>query len=418
MKQEKKVTKKQYNSFILIVLVFFIVVLGVVVGMNIKNTMNLRSILTDSVKSQLISISLAAREMIDVDDFMVYDNEDVAELPEYQAILARLRYLCESVGAQYIYALKKQGNDYVFVFDTDTEDEEIFIPYDLSSVHTIAFTGKEAADIMNVDDDYGSFNTGAVPIWHEGQVVGIICTDIEDEYLEASYNTAWNNAIMLIAILLVTMLVMLLIVIKLLRRIRDMQQKLQQMALYDNVTGLPNRQYLMDYLAKLTKGSKKVPFALFFIDLDNFKKVNDNAGHDAGDELLRHIAHYLDGALENAKAFRPSAGQLNIAARVGGDEFIQVVTEVENEEQAAKLAAMLLENFKSQHIDRYVEKYNVGMSIGVALYPYHSDNFHVLIKYADTAMYYAKYAGKNQYKVYSDEFSKEALPDPGTTDVR
>lgn len=186
-----------------------------------------------------------------------------------------------------------------------------------------------------------------------------------------------------------------------------MQTKLKRQALYDNVTNLPNRQYLMDYLARLTSGPEKTPFAILFIDLDNFKLVNDNAGHDAGDELLRHIAQYLDSSAENVKSFRPSAGQLNIAARVGGDEFIQVVNGVDNEEKAAEVARHLLDNFKSEHVDRYIDKYNVGMSIGVALYPFHSDNYHVLIKYADVAMYHAKHGGKNQYTIYTDEMSQE-----------
>ena len=407
MNRGKRMTKKQYGSVIVSVLLFFILVLAIVVGMNVKNTMNLRSILTDSVKSQLISVSLAAREIIDVDAFVAYDSADVAELTAYQSTLSRLRLLCDSVGAKYIYALKMQDGKYVFVFDTDSEDEEIFIDYELSPVHAVAFTGRNAADIMNVDDQYGSFNTGAVPIWHDGKVVGIICTDIKDEYLESSFATAFYNSVMLVCILSITMLVTLYAVIQLLNRLRAMQQKLQRQALYDHVTDLPNRQYLMDHLAKLTSAEVQKPFALLFIDLDNFKLVNDNAGHDAGDELLRHIAQYLDGALENTKSFRPSAGQLNIAARVGGDEFIQVVYGVETEKEAEERAVRLLENFKSQHLDRFIEKYGVGLSIGVALYPYHSDNYHVIIKYADMAMYAAKQAGKNQYRIYSDELNQE-----------
>lgn len=391
------------------VLAFFVLVLAVVVGMNVKNTMNLRSILADSVKSQLLSVSMAAREMIDVDDFIRYDSADAAALPEYQATLSRLRLLCDGVGAKYIYALKMQGDRYVFVFDTDSEDEEIFISYDLSPVHAAAFAGRNAADILNVEDEYGSFNTGAVPIWNKGQVVGIVCTDIKDEYMESSLTTAFYNSTMLVCMLAVTMLVTFVAVVQLLNRLKGMQQKLQRQALYDTVTDLPNRQYLMEHLAKLTSAAAQKPFALFFIDLDNFKTVNDNAGHDAGDELLRHIAQYLDGALEDTKSFRPAAGQLNIAARVGGDEFIQVVHGVETEERAGEIATRLLGNFKNQYLDRYIEKYAVGMSVGVALYPYHANNYHVIIKYADMAMYAAKQAGKNQYRIYSDELNREVL---------
>ena len=146
--------------------------------------------------------------------------------------------------------------------------------------------------------------------------------------------------------------------------------------------------------------------------------MNDNAGHDAGDALLRHIAQYLDGALENTKSFRPAAGQLNIAARVGGDEFIQVVHGVETEEKAREIAIRLLGNFKNQYLDRFIEKYAVGLSVGVALYPYHSDNYHVIIKYADMAMYAAKQAGKNQYRLYSDELNRAVPADGGTNTER
>ena len=412
MTKEDAAMKRQHNIIIIIVLAFFMLVLAIVVGMNVKNTMNLRSILTDSVKSQLISTSIAAREMIEVDAFVGYEDASVAGQRGYQDTLSRLRALCDSVGAKYIYALKKQDGAYVFVFDTDTENEEIFIGYELSPVHRLAFAGSNAADIMNVDDEYGSFNTGAVPIWQNGRVVGIICTDTEDKYLGSSFETAFLNSVLLVGILVVAMLTMLLVVLQLLRRLAAMQQKLRQQALYDNVTQLPNRQYLMNHLAVLTSAQNPEPFALFFIDLDNFKKVNDGAGHDAGDELLRHIAQYLDGALENTKSFRVGSGQLNIAARVGGDEFIQVVGGVDTAEKAAEIASRLLADFKSQHLDRYIEKYSVGLSIGVALYPYHSDNYHVIIKYADMAMYAAKHSGKNQFRVYADELSQSGAEGP------
>lgn len=405
--ERENVTNKQRNSILVVVLIFFMFILAVVAGMNIRNSSNLRAILTESVKSQLISTSLAAREMLDVEAFVRYDDASVGELPEYRETLAALRALADSVGAKYIYALKRKGSEDVFVFDTDTENQTIFIPYELSAVHKAAYAGHNAADIMNVADEYGSFNTGAVPILHRGRVVGIICTDIEDEYLESSYKTAFWNSVLLIGTLLLTMAAMFYAVALLLRKIKAMQDRLRQQALFDNVTGLPNRQNLMEQLGKMTSGPEKAPFALVFIDLDNFKSVNDNAGHDAGDELLRSIAGYLDCALDNSKSFRPSAGQLNIAARVGGDEFIQVVSGVDSPEGAAQVAGQLLSGFKAAHPSRYVEKYSVGLSIGVALYPHHSENYHVLIKYADIAMYHAKHAGKNQYRVYADEMGQE-----------
>lgn len=399
-------TKKQSSAAILLALAFMILLLGVAVGMNVKSAMDQQKILEESIKSQLIFISATARNILDVDAFIAYDNPDVAGREAYQQTLMQLRNLCDSANAKYIYALKKVNDEYVFVFDTDVENESIFIPYDLASVHEQAFLGMEAAD-LNITDEYGNFHTGAVPIYKDGSVVGVISTDIEDNYLALSQNTTLFNSLVLITILVLTMGIILFVLMKLLRRTRTIQSKLEQMAHYDGITGLPNRQYLLEFLNKITTGGQNQPFALFFIDLDNFKSVNDNAGHDAGDELLRYVAQYLDSASDGSKAFRPSAGMLNIAARIGGDEFIQLISNVDSVEKAQNYAQHLLDDFHKQNTNRYVEKYHVSMSIGIALYPYHTDNYHVLIKYADIAMYYAKRAGKNQICVYSDEMSKE-----------
>lgn len=238
--------------------------------------------------------------------------------------------------------------------------------------------------------------------------MGVVCADIEDTFLQQNRNVIWRNTILLVGVLVVTMGALLAAVIVLVRRVGMMQEKLQHQAHYDTITGLPNRQYLLDYLAKITSDTKHAPFALLFIDLDNFKAVNDGAGHDAGDELLRHVAKCLELDGENAKSFRPAAGILNIAARVGGDEFVQVVTGVDNEKAAGEAAQRLLDHFaENASANRYVEKYDVGLSVGVALYPYHTENYHVLIKYADVAMYNAKRQGKHRYSLYTDEMNKE-----------
>lgn len=396
---------KQYTFYL--ITIFFIIVILVAVAMNLRNSVEQRNIIEDSVKSQLISISIAASEIIDVNEFEAYNSvEDTLNNPNYEKTLMQLRNLSNDVGANYIYALKKIGDEYYFVFDTDTEDEEIFIPYEISPVHRLAFAGNETADVMNVDDLYGSFNTGAVPLWKDGRVIGIISTDIEDVYLERSIRITAINSAVLVIVLLIAMAVAFIIINRLLKRVKHMQNRLEYLAHYDNVTSLPNRQYLMEYLEELSK-DKKTSFALLFIDLDNFKLVNDTAGHDAGDELLRYIATFLKGSSENVKSFRPAAGQLNIAARVGGDEFIQVISGIGTEEEAVTVGEKLLNDFKAHTNERYIEKYNVGMSVGIALYPFHSENYHVLIKYADIAMYHAKRSGKNCFMVYDDEMEQK-----------
>lgn len=398
-------TKKEYTSIVLFALFFFMMVLTIVVGMSIKNSVNLRSVLVDSVKSQLISISLAAREMMDSGEFAQYDDESAVMLPSHQVTLYKLRRLAQRVGAS-VTVLKRAGDGYVRVFSTNMDDASIFASVTPSGVQKEAFSGRNAADVMTADNNKGTANIAAVPVFHSGRIVGVVSAEREDTYLESSYRTAFWNSVMLIAFLTLSMLVMLYLVVRLLRRIKTMQGKLEHQALYDTITGLPNRQYLLDHLAKLSSRGEE-PFAMFFIDLDNFKTVNDSAGHDAGDGLLKQIAKYLETSTDNALSFRPAAGQLNIAARVGGDEFIQIVDGLDTEEKASEVARQLLEGFNTAELSRFIEKFNVGLSIGIALYPHHTSNYHVLIKYADIAMYHAKHGGKNQYRFYSDEMGQK-----------
>ena len=395
---------------LLLVIGFFIVILGIVVYMTQKNSDELRALLDSSIESQLVSTSMNALEVIDVDAFESYNStEDVRNDGEaYYQTLAQLRNIQSTLKAKYIYALKQlDDGKYYFVFDTDTEDETILEdagPYELETVHEQAFLGKQSFD-LNMSDEWGHYHTGAVPIRKQGRVIGIICTDIDNTLWAQSNDAARANIRYLLTAISVTMLMVLFVTSILLRRLQITQDELFQMANFDSVTSLPNRRYLMDYLKNIsTNGSTiKAPFALLMIDLDNFKSVNDHAGHDAGDALLRHIAAYLDSIHENSRAFRPTAGLLNVSARVGGDEFVQVFHGVETEAEACVIAQKLLNGFSSQTLDRYIKKYQVGLSIGIALYPRHSDNYHVLIKYADLAMYHAKRDGKNAYRVYEDE---------------
>jgi diguanylate cyclase (GGDEF)-like protein len=398
---------KLHDIIILVLSLFLMAVLCIVTGITLKNSSDLRSILENSVKAQLISISVAARETINVDKFASYNSmgDILRDDDAYGSELESLRSLQKKVGAQYIYALKRIGGKYYFIFDTDMDDDTRFKEYKLSDVHEEAFMGREAAGIMNVTDEWGAYNTGAVPILKDGSVIGVMCTDIEDTFIKQNSGAARRNAILLALTMTLAMSAMLIAVLMLLRKIQTAMDNLFHMANYDTITGLPNRQYMMDYLSRVSSGhdGAKTPYALMMIDLDNFKEVNDGSGHDAGDELLRDIASYIGEHHENSISFRPSAGKLNVSARIGGDEFVKVLPGVADEASAADIAQKMLDNFKSPELKRFIEKYNVGLSIGIALYPYHSSDFNVLIKYADVAMYNAKSGGKNRYRVYKDE---------------
>lgn len=429
--------------------IFCIGVLALSIGLYAAHGLQSRGLLAESIKSQLRSIVAASAEKIDLnvmmqytsaDDYFVggdkpeyYVTDDKGETDfigeahftaEYKAILDELRVLKNDVGAYYIYTvMKDSAGGYRLVYDTDEDSYGPYYDYTdaMNDIHFAAFNTKQtdsnriSADVMNVDDEYGTFHTGAMPLFGaDGKAAAIVCADIEDQLYAESISRFTTGIITLSIVLTAVLALFGLTLTFLLRNIKKMQDNLNKMAHYDKLTDLPNRRYLLAQLAEMTTKKSGEPFALLFIDLDNFKKVNDNAGHDAGDELLRHIASYLSDAHHSAAStvFRAGAGSLNVTARVGGDEFIMIIPGMTKDEDAAAFAEELIKGFKTQNIDKYIEKYEVGLSIGIALYPAHITNFHSLINYADAAMYYAKKAGKNCYRIYSDEMNAAAAEEP------
>lgn len=410
--QRLLMSTKFRNFFLGAFTAFCLLLLILVWILNEKSQADSEKILAKSVRSGLLAACVAAREVIDPVEFAgLLSVEDTREDPNYAKTLKKLRSIAASVGAKYIYALKRVGGEYVFVYDTDPEEDTVFIPYELSQVHKDAFAGKAGADLLNVQDIYGTFSTGAMPIYLGDQVIGVVSADIEDQVMMANRDQARFNTRLLLGTILATMLAMAFVMAYLLRKIKEMQDRLTTMAHYDAVTGLPNRMYLLEYLQELKNQPKNTPFALLFIDLDNFKQVNDVAGHDAGDALLKRIGDYLGrqhGPTRDSRVFRPTAGRLNVAARVGGDEFVIVAPHVGSRVEAEHVAGDILRGLNTEKIDDHIQKFHVGMSIGIALYPSQAEDYNVLIKYADIAMYHAKNSGKNCYRVYEDEMAARA----------
>lgn len=166
------------------------------------------------------------------------------------------------------------------------------------------------------------------------------------------------------------------------------ETKLKHMASHDLMTGLPNRALFNDRLEQAIvshRRNKKV-LAVMFVDLDGFKQVNDTFGHDVGDELLRLVSDRL----------RIIGRASDTVARIGGDEFVILVTDLVDVAQASKVAEKIITDFV-RPFDLSVSLINVGASIGVACFPEHGDTVDELLKGADDAMYVVKDTGKNSY---------------------
>ncbi|HEY8605831.1 MAG TPA: CHASE domain-containing protein [Noviherbaspirillum sp.] len=158
-----------------------------------------------------------------------------------------------------------------------------------------------------------------------------------------------------------------------------------QLALYDALTGLPNRKLLDERvgqaLAKARRSQGSI--ALLFIDLDRFKPVNDNFGHAYGDLLLKDVALRLQGCMRES----------DTASRLGGDEFVALLTDIDGEAAARKVADKILQRLTAPY-EVAGHTFHISASIGAALYPQHGSDGKTLVRSADLAMYEAKNAGR------------------------
>ncbi len=189
---------------------------------------------------------------------------------------------------------------------------------------------------------------------------------------------------------------------------KQAEQKLKHLALHDALTGLPNRLLFQDRLQQAIAMSKRHgnKFAVFFMDLDNFKIINDTMGHEAGDELLSQVAQRLSGA----------GRDMDTVARLGGDEFAFIINKIDNIESAVSFAKRLNTLLKTP-ITVNENKINMGSSIGITLYPDDASNSEELLRNADIAMYQAKDDGRNTIRFFTSEMNaklqknKEILTD-------
>jgi len=181
------------------------------------------------------------------------------------------------------------------------------------------------------------------------------------------------------------------------------QAHIHRLAYFDALTALPNREWIGEYLARSLEAAAQSAqqVALLFVDLDQFKRINDTLGHETGDALLRQVAARLSAALESA------AGDAQLA-RVGGDEFIVVLTGGAGADQAAQCAQLLQSALAAPFVQGGYE-FVVTPSIGIALYPEHGTDVQTLRKNADLAMYEAKAGGRNQYRLYSSTINTRAV---------
>lgn len=187
---------------------------------------------------------------------------------------------------------------------------------------------------------------------------------------------------------------------EMLEKIDAHDHKLRRIAHYDNVTALPNRHYfnqrLEDAIAEAAREKEHV--GVLFIDLDNFKVVNDTLGHNIGDMLLKSVSERISGTLRGS----------DCVCRIGGDEFAVILQEVPGHSDAAVVAGKIL-NEMAQPLWLGDSEIYIGASIGISLYPDDAPDMNALLRCADVAMYYAKSRGKNNFQLFQQDMEGKAL---------
>jgi len=187
-------------------------------------------------------------------------------------------------------------------------------------------------------------------------------------------------------------------------RMRKAQKEAEHKALHDVLTGIANRTNLMEQTQVAFEQGReyRLQHAFIFLDIDNFKQINDFYGHDMGDMILRSIAHRLDTI----------AQKVGVAGRLGGDEFVLLALNLpENEHKAAQEATHIAQEIQQsmlQPIQAGSQLFEITFSIGIKLFPDHEKSYKEVITHADIAMYQAKKTGKNQFVFFNHELDLES----------
>jgi len=173
----------------------------------------------------------------------------------------------------------------------------------------------------------------------------------------------------------------------------SIEEELHYKATHDALTGLPNRVLIMDELNKSLKNSEKnhTSFGVLFLDLDRFKLVNDSLSHAAGDEVLRSVSQRLQHIIRKR----------DVLGRLGGDEFIIIVNDMQHENDLSLFSEKILESF-TESFNIQGHEFNTSASIGISVYPKDGKNADLLLSAADVAMYLSKELGSNQYNFYTN----------------
>jgi len=190
------------------------------------------------------------------------------------------------------------------------------------------------------------------------------------------------------------------------------EEEIKRLAFYDGLTGLSNRLFFMNQLEQeiISSQRKSTIFALLYLDLDQFKRVNDTFGHYVGDHLLKKVAATLQHCIRATDITSRFCGHdlEKLIARLGGDEFTIILTGVSKVEHVATVAHRIIKELPRPYT---IEGHEIAIttSVGISMYPADGKDADILLKHADTAMYQAKKSGRNNYQFFRKELNAEVV---------
>lgn len=228
------------------------------------------------------------------------------------------------------------------------------------------------------------------PIHYAGEIIGVVC----HEYTNSVHN--WSSQEQEFASAIASTVSLSLEI----QKRREMEKELEHQAYHDALTKLPNRSLFIDRLdqaIKLANRSQTI-LAVLFLDLDNFKEINDSLGHDTGDQVLINIAQRLNANLR----------EMDTIARLGGDEFTLIVSDFEDSQFINEVVQKLY-NILQQPMSINGHEFYATSSIGISIYPDDGETSETLLKNADAAMYKAKESGRNSYEFYTQDMTERAF---------
>jgi len=192
---------------------------------------------------------------------------------------------------------------------------------------------------------------------------------------------------------------------QMLQNLRASTGKIRQLAFYDGITGLPNREKFRLDSAEIIEESGRG--ALYFLDLDGFKSINDTFGHKTGDVLLRKVSERLTAFFSKTKYTTGQSKKDVTVARIGGDEFVMIIPGETDNQLLGKIAKDMLE-YLCVPIEINGSHMSIGASIGITVYPLDGMSYEELLVNADLAMYASKERGRNKFSFFNSDISEKA----------